>query len=73
MSNTFKVGDKITVNEELDLAASICTSDTTKGKHYTLVVVDTPSCTRGKHDVAFVYDVGDIVHLYDYYVSLVKE
>jgi len=72
MSNPFKAGDKITVEPASD-AEQACARDTTTGKSYTLLEVDTYTCTKGKHDVKFIDDAGDEVHLRPESVTLSKE
>lgn len=73
MSNTFKVGDKVTVNLNLGMREANCSRDTTQGKSYTLIAVDTPECNEGKHDVQFIDDVGDTAGRSHTGVTIVKE
>lgn len=65
MSNTFKVGDEVTVTGTDDATKS-CARDTTEGKHYTLTCVGAGHGLRGggnKDQVAFIDDVGDLTAL----------
>lgn len=70
--NTFKVGSKITVTGTTE-ALAICARDTTRGKEYTVLEVNTPmALIDGYDDVVFIDDVGDRVCLYLDSVTLVE-
>jgi hypothetical protein len=72
MTNTFKVGDYITVNAD-DVVNNHCARDTTIGKAYKLEAIDTPQCNEAEpHDVQFTDDVGDTVILFPEHVTLVS-
>lgn len=75
MKNTFKIGDKITINSELDFMAQMCTRDTTTGKAYEVLFVglDSPEGAKTPKDIVFKDDVGDLVTLHYPDVTLVKE
>jgi len=60
MKNTFKIGDKITVNKVEDLMMAVVTRDTTQGKVYTLIG-GAGTCTTEPDEpraVAFTDDSG---------------
>ena len=72
MSNPFKVDDKITINADI---VGVCEArDTTAGRAYKVLAVDTPDCNPFEpHDVLFIDDVGDRVILFPEHVTLAKE
>ncbi|MEE8207693.1 MAG: hypothetical protein V3T88_01860 [Nitrosomonadaceae bacterium] len=72
MSNTFKVGDKITVNADLDFGGRMASRDTTHGTQYTVNLIGNP-VTGHKGDVTFTDDVGDVCCLTPESVTLVKD
>lgn len=75
MSNTFKAGDRVTVNQEgLDAIAANCTRDTTAGKAYTLTHtgLNAAKLASTPLDVEFIDDVGDSVILHCTDVTLVE-
>lgn len=76
MSNTFKIGDKITINATgLNKRATECVRDTTANKAYVLTAIDTSYCSKetSLHDVQFIDDVGDTVIVYPEDVTLAEE
>lgn len=83
MSNPFKIGDKITINAELDAKAAVAAVDTTKDRVYILSIVG-----RAYHSaleialkqpseelaaVGFVDDSGEDVELHYKDVTLAEE
>lgn len=74
MSNTFKVGDEITINKNINAIAKHCTRDTTKGREYTLTHVGTlkDGVTKEPSAVGFRDDVDDYVFIRYEAVTLVE-
>ncbi len=71
MSKQFEVGDRVTVTST-EVIMLHCARDTTKGKAYTVIKVDSTH-DDGIIDVSFVDDAGDTVILASHAVSPVKE
>ena len=67
MNNTFKAGDKVTINADSLTEYSKETRDCTAGKAYELVAVGVGQTLAGDAAIAeavrFIDDVGDVVDL----------
>jgi hypothetical protein len=75
MSNTFKAGDSITINQPMaDNYTASSTRDTTTGKAYLLTAVFYRTGVENPHlqRVQFVDDIGDTVTIWESDVSLAE-
>jgi hypothetical protein len=74
MSNTFKIGDKITVNQVgLKVGQALAARDCTPSKVYTVTATGSDGLPYEAAATAFIDDVGDVVVLSGTVLTLAKE